>query len=43
VNSTRLHRMRADGGAGQSLIHNALGQDDLWVRDLVFATWAAED
>jgi len=41
VNSTRLHRMRADGGAGQSLIHNALGQDDLWVREFVFATWAA--
>ena len=43
VNSTRLHRMRADAGAGQSLVHNALGQDDLWVRDLVFATWVAED
>ena len=43
VNSTRLHRLRADGGAGQSLIHNALGQDDLWVRDLVFATWVAKD
>ena len=43
VNSARLHRMRAEAGAGQSLVHNALGEDDLWVRDLVFATWAAED
>ena len=43
VNSARLHRMRADAGAGQSLVHNALGQDDLWVREFVFATWAAED
>jgi len=43
VNSARLHRMRADAGAGQSLVHNALGQEDLWVRDLVFATWVAED
>jgi len=42
VNSARLHRMRADAGAGQSLIHNALGQDDLWVREFVFATWVAK-
>jgi len=41
VNSIRLHRMRADAGAGQSLVHNALGQDDLWVREFVFATWVA--
>ena len=43
VNSARLHRMRADAGAGQSLVHNALGQEDLWVRDMVFATWAAKN
>ena len=43
VNSVRLHRMRADVGAGQALVHSALGRDDLWVRDLVIATWVAMD
>lgn len=43
VNSARLHRMRADAGTGQSMLHSTLGGDDRWVRDLLFATWAAED
>jgi len=43
VNSTRLHRMRTDAEAGQSMVHSTLGQDDLWVRDLLFATWVAEE
>lgn len=42
VTSGRLHRMRTDAGAGQSLVHSTLGGDDLWVRDLLFATWAAK-
>ena len=43
VNSVRLHRMRADAGAGQALVHSALGRDDLWIRDLVLATWVEKD
>lgn len=43
VKSTRLHRLRADAGAGQVLVHSALGQDDLWIRDFVFATWVAKE
>jgi len=43
VHSTRLHRMRNDASAGQSLVHCKLGGDDLWVRDFVFATWVAKD
>jgi len=43
VQSARLHRMRDDAVPGQPLVHSALGQDDLWVRDLVFATWVAKD
>ena len=42
VLSARLHRMRDDAGAGQSLVHCTLGGDDLWVRDFVFATWMAK-
>jgi hypothetical protein len=42
VNSARLHRMRADTGAGQSMVHGTLGKDEQWIRDLVFATWANE-
>jgi hypothetical protein len=35
--------MRADAGAGQALVHSALGRDDLWIRDLVLATWVEKD
>jgi len=42
VQSARLHRMRDDAVPGQPLVHSALGQDDLWVKDLVFAMWANE-
>jgi hypothetical protein len=42
VRSERLHRMQGEAGAGQPLVHSALGRDDRWVRDLVFATWAAK-
>ncbi|HSC96245.1 MAG TPA: hypothetical protein VLC73_14850 [Burkholderiales bacterium] len=43
VRTSRLHRMRAGAGAGAPLVHSTLGQDELWVRDLIFATWAAQD
>jgi hypothetical protein len=43
VLSARLHRMRADAGEEKPLIHGTLGQDELWVKDLILATWAAED
>lgn len=43
VRSARLHRMRADAGEGRPLIHSTLGQDELWVKDLILATWVAED
>jgi hypothetical protein len=42
VRSARLHRMRADAEEGKPLIRSTLGRDELWVRDLVFATWAAK-
>jgi hypothetical protein len=43
VRSARLHRMRADAGEGKPLIHSTLGQDELWVKDLILATWVAKD
>lgn len=43
VRSARLHRMRADAREGRPLVHSTLGQDELWVKDLILATWAAED
>lgn len=42
VRSARLHRMRADAGEGTPLIHSTLGQDELWVKDLILATWVAD-
>ncbi|HEX9687350.1 MAG TPA: hypothetical protein VGA25_16030 [Burkholderiales bacterium] len=42
VRTTRLHRMRAAAGEGASLVHSTLGHDDLWVKELILATWAAE-
>ena len=43
VRSARLHRLRAEAGAGVPLVHSTLGQDDRWVKDLVLATWARDD
>lgn len=43
VRSLKLHRMRAETGQGKPLIHSTLGNDDLWVRELVLATWARLD
>ena len=43
VRSARLHRMRADAGDGKPLFHSTFGQDELWVKDLVLATWAQMD
>jgi hypothetical protein len=43
VRSAKLHRMRADAGEGKPLIHSTLGQDELWVKELLFATWAQMD
>jgi hypothetical protein len=43
VRTSRLHRMRADAGEGAPLVHTTLGQDELWAKDLILATWAAED
>lgn len=40
VRTARLHRMSAGAGEGQPFIHPMLGADDLWVKDLVLATWA---
>jgi hypothetical protein len=39
VRSARLHRLRAEAGDGMPLVHSTLGPDDLWVKDLVLATW----
>jgi hypothetical protein len=43
VRSARLHRLRADVGDGKPLVHSTLGAEDLWVKDLVLATWAREN
>jgi hypothetical protein len=43
VRSARLHRLRAEVGDGKPLVHSTLGAEDLWVRDLVLATWARQD
>ena len=43
VRSARIHRMRADSGEGWPLVHSTLGADDLWVKELVLATWARQD
>jgi hypothetical protein len=40
VRSARLHRLRAEAGEGQPLVYSTLGAEDLWVKDLVLATWA---
>ena len=42
VRTAQLHRMSAGAGEGQSLIHSTLGPEDLWVKDLVLATWAQD-
>lgn len=42
VRASRLHRMRADAAEGARLVHSTLGQDELWAKDLIFATWAAD-
>jgi hypothetical protein len=43
VRSARLHRLRAEAGDGKPLVHSTLGPEDLWVKDLVLATWAREN
>jgi hypothetical protein len=42
VRSVRLHRLRADAGEGQPLVHSTLGAEDLWVKDFVLATWVRD-
>jgi hypothetical protein len=42
VRSARLHRLRAEAGEGQPLVHSTLGAEDLWVKDFVLATWARD-
>ncbi len=43
VRSARLHRLRADVGDGEPLVHSTLGAEDVWVKDFVLATWAREN
>jgi hypothetical protein len=43
VRSARLHRLRAEAGDGQPMVHSTLAAEDLWVRDLVLATWARQN
>lgn len=43
VRTSRLHRMRADAGEGARLVHSTLGQDELWAKDFILATWARPD
>jgi len=43
VRTSRLHRMRAEARENAPLVHGTLGPDELWVRDLIIATWARMD
>jgi len=43
VRSAKLHRMRADAGAGWPLLYSTLRADEQWLGGLVRATWAATD
>jgi hypothetical protein len=43
VRTSRLHRMRADAGERAPLVRSTLGNDEQWARDLILATWAAQD
>lgn len=42
VRTVKLHPMRAEAAEGQPLVHTSLGQEDLWVKDLVLAVWAKD-
>jgi len=43
VRLARLHPLRAEVGEGKPLVHSTLGAEDLWVKELVLATWASEN
>jgi hypothetical protein len=43
VRSVKLHPMRAEAAEDRPLVHTSLGQEDLWVKDLVLAAWAKEE
>lgn len=43
VRTPRLHRMRAEAREGAPLVHSTLSADERWVKDVVLATWAAQD
>jgi hypothetical protein len=43
VRTVKLHPMRTEAAEGQPLVHTSLGPEDLWVRELVLATWAKEN
>lgn len=42
VKSARLHRLRSEAGEGRPLVHSTLGDEDVWVKDLILATWARD-
>jgi hypothetical protein len=42
VRSVRLHRLRAEAGNGQPLVHSTLDADDLWVKDAVMECWVKQ-
>ena len=42
LRSAPLHRLRAEAGDGQPLVHSTLPAEDVWVKDFVLATWARE-
>lgn len=43
VRTKKLYPMRAGAGEGAPLVHSTLGLDELWVKDLILATWARLD
>lgn len=43
VRSAKLHRMLADSGEGRVFEYSTLGPGERWIRELVLATWAAQE
>jgi hypothetical protein len=43
VRTSKLHGMRGGAVEGKRLVHSSLRQDELWVKELILATWAAQD
>lgn len=43
IRTPKLHRMRAEALEAAPLVYSTLGDDERWAKDVVLATWAAQD